>query len=203
MDLRRVRGHEPTTIADEERDAAVVVPIIHRTDGDYLLFIKRADHLGEHPGQMSFPGGGHEPSDADLRATAIREAGEEVGLRPDEIEFVGRLDDTRTTSRYAITPFVAEVPDREYAHDEREVSEIVVLPLAELTNPDNYEAARREHPQFGEMLVHFFHVEEYTVWGATGRILVQFLELALEWTPPEGGEYVVDPEAEFPPVDGP
>ncbi|MFB6069599.1 MAG: CoA pyrophosphatase [Halanaeroarchaeum sp.] len=202
MDLGRVASHEPSTISDEDRDAAVLVPVIHRSDGDHLLFIKRADHLGEHPGQMSYPGGGHEPSDADLRETAIREANEEVGLRAEEIEFVGQLDDIRTTSRYAITPFVGRVPDRTYLHDEREVSEVVVLSIAALTDPANYEAAQREHPRFGERLVHFFNVGGYTVWGATGRILVQFLGLTVGWEPPSGVEHVVDPEADLPPTDG-
>lgn len=199
MDLGRVADHEPRIIEDEDRDAAVLVPIVQREDGPYLLFIKRGDHLGEHPGQMGFPGGGHEPSDDDLCETAIREAGEEVGLRPEEIDFVGQLDDTRTTSRYAVTPYVARVPDRRYHPDEREVSEIAILPIEGLIDPENYEVQRREHPRYGEVLVHFFRVDGYTVWGATGRILVQFLELTTDWQPPSGIEHVVDPEADLRP----
>ncbi|MFB6133247.1 MAG: CoA pyrophosphatase [Halanaeroarchaeum sp.] len=196
MDLGRVAEHEPRTIDDEDRDAAVLVPVIQESEGHSLLLIKRADHLGEHPGQMGFPGGGRDPGDADLRETAIREAGEEVGLRPNEISFVGRLDDTRTTSRYAVTPFVGRVPNRTYIPDGREISEVAILPVEELTDPANYEAGRREHPRFGDVLVHFFRVQGYTVWGATGRILVQFLELATDWTPPSGIECVVDPKAD-------
>ncbi|MFB6094014.1 MAG: CoA pyrophosphatase [Halanaeroarchaeum sp.] len=199
MDLGGLAAHEPRTIADEDRDAAVLVPIVERRDGPHLLFIKRGDHLGEHPGQMGFPGGGHEPRDATLRATAIREAGEEVGLRPSEVDFVGQLDDTRTTSRYAVTPFVATVPDRTYVPDGREVSEVAILPVAGLTDHENYEAERREHPRYGEVLVHFFTVDGYTVWGATGRILVQFLELATTWSPPSGVDWVVDPRADVRP----
>ncbi|MFB6153922.1 MAG: CoA pyrophosphatase [Halodesulfurarchaeum sp.] len=196
MDLGRVAAYEPATIGDADRDAAVLVPIVERADGPHLLFIKRSDHLGEHPGQMGFPGGGQEPGDEDLRDTAIREAKEEIGLRPQEISFVGRLDDTRTTSRYAITPFVARIPDRRYQPDRREVSEVAILPLSELVDSENYEVERREHPLFGESTVHFFHVGEYTVWGATGRILVQFLELAIDWEAPGGVDYVVDPDAD-------
>ncbi|UWG47236.1 NUDIX family hydrolase [Halanaeroarchaeum sp. HSR-CO] len=197
MDLGRVAEHTPRIIEDEDRDAAVLVPVIRRPDGHYLLFIKRGDHLGEHPGQMGFPGGGHEPSDDDLSETAVREAGEEVGLQRDEIAFVGRLDDTRTTSRYAVTPYVARIPDRTYRPDEREVSEVAILPIDALTDPANYEVERREHPRYGEVFVHFFRVDGYTVWGATGRMLVQFLELATDWRPPSGVEHVVDPEADL------
>ncbi len=194
MDLGRVAAHEPVTIEDEDRDAAVLAPVVERPDGPALVFTKRADHLGEHPGQMSFPGGGREPSDRDLRATALRESNEEIGLRSEEVEFVGQLDDIRTTSSYAVTPFVARVPDREYTPDEREVAEVVFLPLSGLTDPENYEVEHRTHPRYGEAVVHFFHVDGYTVWGATGRILVQFLELALDWEPPREPERVVDAE---------
>jgi len=196
MELGRVAGYVPREITDQDHDAAVLAAVVERGGGYHLLFTKRADHLGEHPGQMSFPGGGREPSDADLRATALREANEEIGLRPDEPEVVGRLDDIRTTSRYAVTPYVARVPDREYAPDEREVAEIALLPLAGLLDPDNYESERRQHPQYGEAVVHFFHVDDYTVWGATARMLVQLLELTTDWRAPERVDRVVDPDAD-------
>ena len=197
MELGRVTDHVPREVTDEERDAAVLAPVVVREDSYFLLFTKRADHLGEHAGQMSFPGGGREPSDADLQATALREAEEEIGLRPDEADVVGRLDDIRTTSRYAVTPYVAEIPDREYVPDEREVAEIAVLPVAGFLNPDNYESERREHPQYGEAVVHFFHVGGYTVWGATARILVQLLELTTDWRAPEKVDRILDPDADI------
>ncbi|WP_135828870.1 NUDIX hydrolase [Halorussus halobius] len=196
MELGRVAEHVPREITGEDHDAAVLAAVVER-GGEYsLLFTKRADHLGEHPGQMSFPGGSREPSDADLQATALREANEEIGLRPDEPDVVGRLDDIRTTTRYAVTPYVARVPDREYVPDEREVAEIAVLPLSGLLDPDNYESERREHPEYGEAVVHFFHVDGYTVWGATARILVQLLELATDWRAPDRVDRVVDPDAD-------
>ncbi|NHN57864.1 MULTISPECIES: CoA pyrophosphatase [Halorussus] len=196
MELGRVADHDPRDIPDEDHDAAVLAPVVRRDGEDYLLFTKRADHLGEHPGQMSFPGGGREPSDADLEATALREAEEEIGLRPAEADIVGRLDDIRTTSRYAITPYVATVPDREYVPDEREVAEIAVLSVADMIDPDNYENERREHPQYGEAIVHFFRVDGYTVWGATARMVVQLLELTTDWRAPETIDRVIDPDAD-------
>ncbi|PSP33163.1 coenzyme A pyrophosphatase [Halobacteriales archaeon QH_10_70_21] len=198
MDWERVAGHDPVEVTDEEREAAVLAPVVTRSDGEDLLFTKRADHLGEHPGQMSFPGGGREPSDDDLQATAKREAREEIGLRPSEAEVVGRLDDIRTITNYAVRPFVARVPDREYTPDEREVAEIAVLPLSALTDLDNYESEHRDHPHYGEIRIHFFHVDGYTVWGATGRMLVQLLELATDWEMPTDVDRVVDPDADFP-----
>ncbi len=198
MDLSAVADHAPRTIEDAEREASVVAPVVARAAGDGLLFTKRADHLGEHAGQMSFPGGGREPSDADLEATARREANEEIGLEPDEIDVVGRLDDIPTVSEYAVRPFVSRIPDRTYVPDEREVAEIAVLPVADLVDLDNYESERRDHPHYGEIRLHFFRVDGYTVWGATGRMLVQLLELATDWEMPPEVDRVVDPDADFP-----
>ena len=197
MDLSRVVAFEPTTIEDEDHTAAVLAPVVERDGVPHLLFTKRADHLGEHPGQMSFPGGGREPADGTLFDTAVREAGEEIGLRPDEVELVGRLDDIRTVTRYAVTPFVARAPDRVYTPDDREVAEIAVLAVPDLTDLGNYESERREHPRYGEHRIHFFHVDGYTVWGATARILVQLLELTTDWRAPATVDRVVEQDPDW------
>lgn len=198
VDLSRVSTHEPVTVCDEEREAAVLVPVIAREAGEYLLFTKRADHLGEHPGQMSFPGGGREPHDADLCETALRESHEEIGLRRGESRVVGRLDDIRTVTSYSVCPFVAQIPDREYLPDQREVAEIAVLSIDALTDRSNYESEQRDHPHYGDIRLHFFHVDGYTVWGATARILVQLLELVTDWNMPPDVDRRVDPDADLP-----
>jgi 8-oxo-dGTP pyrophosphatase MutT (NUDIX family) len=170
MDLSRVAAHSPLRITDERRNAAVLIPVVERPEGTGLLFTKRADHLEEHPGQMSFPGGGREPEDESMQATALREANEEIGLRATEAEIVGRLDDIRTITEYAISPFVGRIPHREYDPNDGEVAEIVVLPLDGLLERDNYEFECRDHPHYGEVTIHY--------------ILVQFLELATDWVVP-------------------
>jgi len=185
MDLDRAAEYEPREIPDEPYDAAVLIPVIEREGEHYLLFTKRADHLGEHPGQMSFPGGGREPEDESICETALREANEEIALEADEAEVIGQLDDIRTITEYAVTPFVARVPDRSYVPDEREVAEIAVLSLSGILDPDNYEYERREHPHYGDVVIHYFRVDGYTVWGATGRIVVDLLELTTDWRAPE------------------
>ncbi|MFB6171652.1 MAG: CoA pyrophosphatase [Haloarculaceae archaeon] len=198
MNLDGVAANEPTRIEGVDRQAAVLVPVIERqTDREpHLLFIKRSDY-GDHAGQMAFPGGGREPEDEDLFATALRESDEEVDLDPSTVTYVGQLDDIETVTGYSVSPFVARVPDAVFTPDEREVAEIAVLPVADLTDLANYECERRHHPTYGDIKVHYFHVGGYTVWGATGRILVQFLELTTDWRVPEGEEYVADSDADL------
>ncbi len=197
MDLSGMEDHEPEPVSDQEREAAVVVPVLDTLD-PALLFTKRADHLADHPGQMSFPGGGHEPVDTDLRETALREASEEVGLRPGAVDCVGRLDDIRTVTRYSVRPFVARVPGRSYEPCDEEVAEVATLPLSGLTDLDNYDSERRDHPYYGDIRLHYFRVAGHTVWGATARILVQFLELVTDWEAPPEPDRVVDADADYP-----
>lgn len=198
MDLSRMAGHTPSTVDDASQQAAVLAPVLTREGDICVLFTRRAEHLGEHPGQMSFPGGSREPEDGTLRATALREADEEIGLRGKEVTVVGRLDDIQTVTGYSVRPFVGQIPDREYDPDEREVAEVVALPVSSLTDPTNYESERREHPVYGTRRVHYFHVGAYTVWGATGVMLTQLLELTTEWCAPEDPDRVVDADADFP-----
>ena len=89
MELTGVSQRTPSPIAEPEKEAAVLAPIIEREGAYSILFTKRSEQLGDHPGQMSFPGGGHEPTDTDLKTTALREANEEIDLRPAEAD-VGR-----------------------------------------------------------------------------------------------------------------
>jgi hypothetical protein len=80
------------------------------------------------------------------------------------------------------------IPDRVYTPDGVEATEIAILPVAALTDPENYEFETRDHPVHGEIVVHYFRVDGYTVWGATGRILVDLLELTTEWRAPARSE---------------
>ena len=195
MNLSGLSVHASTTVDDTSQQAAVLVPILGRDGEGHVLFTKRAEHLGEHPGQMSFPGGSREPEDGTLRATALREADEEIGLRAAEVAVVGRLDDIRTVTGYSVRPFVVRAPDREYDPDEREVAEVVALPVSSLTDRTNYDSERRDHPVYGTNRVHYFHVGSYTVWGATGVMLTQLLERTTRWCVP--GEPDREADADF------
>lgn len=198
LQFDRIRDHEPVSVTDQQQEAAVLAPVIDHDSSPKVLFTKRADHLSDHPGQMSFPGGGREPTDASLEETARREGYEEIGLHPEEVTLMGRLDDIRTITRYSVRPYVCTVPAREYEPRDGEVAEVAILPVDGLTDLDNYQSERRDHPHYGEMRLHYFYVNGYTVWGATARMVVQFLELTTDWEMPPEADREVEPDAEYP-----
>ena len=185
LNLAAVSAHHPATNVSPLRAAAVLVPVIEGDRGTELLFIRRSADLEEHPGQIGFPGGGAERVDGDRRATAFREAREEVGLQVNEIAPIGHLDDVETVSGYSVTPVVAGVPDRAYSPTDAEVAGTLRVDLAALTAPENHAYEPREHPDYGSVPCHHFHVEDQPIWGATARMVVQLLVLGTDWTVPE------------------
>jgi len=164
----------------EATAAAVLVPLVQRPDGLHVLLTRRTDHLRDHAGQISFPGGRAEAEDLDAEATARREAEEEVGLKPDVIEAIGRLPVYTTVTHFVVTPVVALVqPSFELALDSFEVAEAFEVPLAFLMNPANhrrhvfpYEGGQR---QFLSMPWQGRGSDgvprEYFIWGATAAML--------------------------------
>lgn len=189
LDLTPLAGYDATCIvADPDEQAAVLAPVIARPDGDYLLFTERSPDLEQHAGEMSFPGGGRDPDDANLRETALREADEEIGLNPGEADVIGRLDDVPGPFGHVIRPYVARVPDREYVPDGREIIETVVLSVDDLIDPVNYREEVRDHPERGRVTVPYFEVDGALVWGLTGVMLSTLLERTTDWEPPAPDE---------------
>ncbi len=170
--LERLPPGEP-----EPRPAAVLVPLYEEAGEPRLLLTKRTDSLPRHAGDVSFPGGGREPLDRDLLATALREADEELGLRPADVDVLGPLDLCDTITRFRVAPFVGVVPHPyELRPAPAEVARVLRLPLRGFLEPGALRIDRRE--VFGLMRdIYFYTVEGEVVWGATGRIVHQLLEL--------------------------
>jgi 8-oxo-dGTP pyrophosphatase MutT (NUDIX family) len=159
--------------------AAVLVPLLVVDGEPSLLFTRRSNRLPHHQGQVAFPGGRHQPgADADLVATALREAHEEVGLDPADVRVLGALDDIETVaSRFVITPLVAVVPWPYAFHPcPREVDAIFTVPLRALGAPG---AERRETWDFGgrAVAVETYPVDGHVIWGATQRITRNLLHV--------------------------
>lgn len=171
-------GREHPIEATGIRASAVLAPFYEEAGDTFLVFTRRAQHLRSHRGEVSFPGGGHDPGDADLRQTALREAWEEVQLRPESVEIVGELDHlTTVTSRSFIVPYVGRLearPDLEPNPDE--VEAILHVPIRLLLDPEAFHGERWALPGL-DRPVYFFEVPGDTIWGATAAMLVNLLSI--------------------------
>jgi 8-oxo-dGTP pyrophosphatase MutT (NUDIX family) len=151
-------------------DAGVLVPLYLHDDELHAVFTRRREDLRRHPGEISFPGGRFEEGEPDLRATALREADEEIGLPPDAVEILGALQPTPTIATgYAVYPFVGLIaPGRTWTLSLREVAEVIELPLqALLRGYGRRRLIRRGLP----IRTDTYLVEDHLIWGATARIL--------------------------------
>ncbi len=151
--------------------AAVLVPVVHG-ERPGILLTKRAASLKSHAGQVAFPGGRVERTDASVEAAALREAEEEIGLHPEDAELVGRLPDYLTGTGFRISPVLALLPDGlALTPSEAEVEAIFTLPLSVLLDPA---APERRRASFRGRMREFWvwpHPDHY-IWGATAAILV-------------------------------
>jgi 8-oxo-dGTP pyrophosphatase MutT (NUDIX family) len=175
---RRLAARERRIVPDGPLiKAAVLIPIVDRGE-PMIAFTKRTERVGQHKGQMSFPGGVAERTDASLLDAALRECEEEVGLPRTSVEPLGALDDTETVATsFVITPFVGLIRGAvAWQPDGEEIEKVIEVPFAALAEEGSFrvEVWTRDGV---ERPVYFFDYEGETIWGATARILVHYLEL--------------------------
>lgn len=167
LDLHAISLKEGTRVTE----AAVLVPLVNRATGVQVLLTQRTEHLRDHGGQVSFPGGRVEPQDADREATALREMTEEIGLVASHVTLLGRLPGYEIPSGFRITPVVGWIePPFAVVPDPFEVADIFEAPLAYFLDPANYQ--RREY-HFRDRHRHYLAIpyEGRYIWGATAGML--------------------------------
>jgi len=168
---RKVIEHPPFS------HAAVLVPLFQKGEDCHLLFTKRSEEVKYHKGEISFPGGVVDEGDSELEETALREAFEEIGLKENDVQIIGVLDDIVTITEFIVTPIVGLFP---YPYplkiSEVEIAELIEVPLSFLLDEKCF--GEREIIRGNQMeVVYAYQYEKHIIWGATARILKQFLDL--------------------------
>lgn len=160
------------------RKSAVLIPIYENKGGHHLVLTKRAQGVMYHKGQVSFPGGAYDTQDGELKATAIREAYEEIGINPGDVEILGNLDDQATyTSRFVITPFVGAIPyPVKFKVNHREVEKLIEAPVSALLTPSAYVPETMDEDGKIYPWGHYLY-GGHRITGITARMLKQLIDL--------------------------
>lgn len=175
------RRQKSRLVDTSQTPSAVLLPIYNKQGEYHILFTKRTEKVKDHKGEISFPGGACEEQDETPLNTALRESTEEIGLAAEAVEPLGELDDYFTRgSGYMISPFVGVIPwPYQFKVDPIEVAEIIEVPISALLDKD---CLRQETQVVDGQVVpaYFYHYREHIIWGATARILNQFLDIWAE-----------------------
>ena len=163
------------------RPASVLLLIYPRRGEENIVFIRRPETMVHHKGQISLPGGAQDPTDQDAVYTALREADEELGIDPGVVEVLGTMPPVYArVSSFVITPVIGRLNDSQAANElvfkpsQYEVAEVIEVPLSALRDPANHRVEQRTAGGF-TYNIHFYTYGPYEIWGATGRILYEFL----------------------------
>ncbi len=153
------------------RPAGVLVPLFLRDGQLRLILTKRSSALKHHPGQIAFPGGSVDPGDADVTAAALREAHEEIGLDPGNVDLLGATPEHETVTGFAVTPVLGRIrAEFDPVPEAGEVDEVFSVPLDHVLDPARYTVQSRRWR--GERRYYYtVPYGPYYIWGATARIL--------------------------------
>jgi 8-oxo-dGTP pyrophosphatase MutT (NUDIX family) len=185
------RAYQPDVIAStdgyaellaeiELKCAAVLIPFAWFQNEWHLVFTRRTDTVEHHKGQVSFPGGACDADESTPEATALREAGEEIGLNAADVRLLGRLNDVATITRYRVTPVIGVMPwPYPVRLEPGEVRRVFTIPLAWLADSRNWDetafkpgGAARSFP-----VVVYHEYDGEVLWGASARIMLNLLDV--------------------------
>jgi 8-oxo-dGTP pyrophosphatase MutT (NUDIX family) len=157
--------------------ASVMLPLFVKEGGLHILLTKRTEWMKAHPGEISFPGGMYEETDADTKKTALRECCEEIGVRTGDVEIIGRLDDLTTLTGFVITPYVGIIPyPYTFKISQKEVAYLIYLPFEHLEKSDLIQE-QIEYRGRAETIDCFYYNGE-RIWGATCKMLLKLKRIA-------------------------
>ncbi len=170
--------YRPQRLSHDEAIPAGVLLLLYEKEGEpHIVLTRRTEDVEHHKGETSFPGGALDPEDSDLLTTALRETEEEIGVRREDVEVLGQLDDIVTITGFLVSPFVGVLRRWPYpfAANAEEVAELVEVPLRHLMDERNLEESTR---WFGDRWwpILSYRYGDHRIWGATARIFKGFFD---------------------------
>lgn len=167
--------------------SAVLLLVVHHEKEYHVLLTKRSRTVAHHKGEVSFPGGTLDPDDDDLLCTALREGEEEIGVKPEDVSILGRLDDVSTTSTgFIIATYVGIIPyPYSFEINDDEIADLFIVPLKGLCRQYGQQCRKMPSEKSGGQICPSdspFRHKGQVIWGATARILLQFLELFCDYS---------------------
>ncbi len=173
----RLKAYSPRSIVCAETISAGVMIPLFETEGEiFVVLTRRACSVKIHKGEVSFPGGMYEPEDGDLRTTALRECNEEIGVREEDVEIIGRLDDMYTLTGFVIAPYVGTIPfPYDFKLNSSEVAYLIHLPLNFLLETEPVIETARHDGKVQHVPSLYFEGDR--IWGATCRILLTLRDI--------------------------
>ena len=175
-----LQSREPKYLSGNDfKPAAVLVPIQEQKDGHHIILTRRAEGLNSHSGQVAFPGGRLDPTDAGPLEAALRESQEEVGIDPRHVRVLGQLDQVTASSKFLVTPFVGLIPfPYGFSLNPAETTEVFSVPVSALLADDTMSVDPIRHGT--QRPIYHFQYQHWDIWGATAKVIKQLLELAYE-----------------------
>ncbi len=186
--LRKVLANRAkAVVSDATLTPAAVLLVLYPKDGDYCILLNKRSNLVEHhKGEISFPGGARDPEDRDFLDTALREAEEEMGIARGDVTVLGELDDVVTRSRFGVRVYLGAIPyPYPFRPSAMEIAEVLEAPISVLRDPAN----RRSETRWvdGQLVTAYSYAyNDHLIFGATAKILQQFLEVLEEGQKKEG-----------------
>jgi len=162
--------HWPDWPTKNLKQSAVLVALQPTENGLNLILTRRSELLRSHRHQICFPGGRADPDDKSLQHTALREAEEELGIQPEDVELIGKLPPQPVLTRYLIQPYIGFIPAGLNLYpDPGEVAHVIQAPLEQILDQRNYFIHRSERLLYNELV--FIPFQEQLIWGATAAII--------------------------------
>lgn len=173
----QLEGYKPRLVTTRLPEAAVLLAVTKGNNPEVIL-TRRSQRLNSHPGQVAFPGGKRDRQDLNLYSTALREAEEEIGLNPFQVEPLGRLSDVISLHGMKVTPYVALVPEAlEFSLCEEELDAVFTVPIDWLLEDPRSHTDVIQLTDTSKIYVPSYSFKEFTIWGLSAMMLVEFLQV--------------------------